>query len=616
MLLDDQRIVQARVALESNGLVVADLLSDDIRSSWQRCLQAGLDPVKSPRIENVGAARLREAREQRAMVHRLAIAEMQALYHQIAGSNFMVALAAPDGLLLDAIADPSFAREASAAAIEPGTVWDEAHCGTNALGTTIATGRPQSIHAGEHFFRRHEGITCVAAPVVGPDGNLACVLDASSDCHSRQSHTRALVSMAATQIENLLLRETHARQIIISFHSRREYLATLSAGIMVISESGWVIAANRQARFLLAGLPVVMGRQFEEIFRTGFGAVRDAAAKGAIVSMEDRVGSVYFAVAESPVRAAPRVQNSSVTSPPPAAPDFVAEDDRVAGGVGLAVNAARRGLPILIRGATGTGKELLARHAHQASGRRGAFVPVNCAALAETLIEAELFGYADGAFTGARRGGAAGLVAEADGGTLFLDEIGDMKRPLQAVLLRLLDDWTIRPIGTGRSRTVDVLLIAATNADLARAVSEGAFRADLLYRLNAAEIILPPLDERADFSPIARHLLARFAPGTTITDAALAALRGRSWPGNIRELKNSLLRLSLVAGDAPIDFGAIEAARGVSDPAQPPAEPHDLRDVIKARIRATYRDNGGNISATARSLGVSRNTVYRGLDES
>jgi len=615
MMLDDQRIVQARVALESNGLIAADLLSDDIRTSWQRCLEAGLDPVKSPRIENVGAARLREAREQRAMVHRLAIAEMQALYQQIAGSNFMVALAAPDGLLLDAIADPSFAREASAAAIEPGTVWDERHCGTNALGTTIATGRPQSIHAGEHFFRRHERITCIAAPVFGPDGNLACVLDASSDCRSRQSHTRALVGMAATQIENLLLRETHARHVIISFHSRREYLATLSSGIMVISESGRVIAANRQARFLLAGLPVVMGRQFEEIFRTGFAVMRTASAKGTVATLEDRVGSVYFALAETPARPEPRMLNAAVIAPPPVAPGFVAADERVACGVRLAVNAARRGLPILIRGATGTGKELLARHAHQASGRRGAFVPVNCAALAETLIEAELFGYADGAFTGARRGGAAGLVAEADGGTLFLDEIGDMKRPLQAVLLRLLDDWTIRPIGSGRSRVVDVLLIAATNADLAHAVTEGGFRADLLYRLNAAEILLPPLDERGDFTAITRHLLDRFAPGTTITDAALATLRGRPWPGNIRELKNILLRLSLAADSAVIDITTIEAGLGTPRPASPATVPHDLRDVVKERIRATYRDNGGNISATARRLGVSRNTVYRGLED-
>jgi sigma-54 dependent transcriptional regulator, acetoin dehydrogenase operon transcriptional activator AcoR len=148
-------------------------------------------------------------------------------------------------------------------------------------------------------------------------------------------------------------------------------------------------------------------------------------------------------------------------------------------------------MPILIRGETGTGKEQLARHAHAASGRTGAFVPVNCAALPESLIEAERFGYADGAFTGARRGGGIGLVKEADGGTLFLDEIGDMPVALQAVLLRLLDDWIVRPVG-GVSAKVDVFLVSATNARLDKTVAEGRFRFDLLYRLNTLEVTLPP----------------------------------------------------------------------------------------------------------------------------
>ncbi|MGC9268604.1 sigma-54-dependent Fis family transcriptional regulator, partial [Acidiphilium sp.] len=556
VLYADDRIGQARAALESNGLVATDLLSADIRDSWQRCLAAGLDPTAAPRIETIGADRLRHARAQREMVHRLASAELRALYQQIAGSNFMVALAAPDGLLLDAIADPSFASEAHAAAIQPGTLWDESHCGTNALGTTIATGTAQSIHGGEHFFRRHNAITCVAAPVFGPDGALACVLDASSDCRSRQSHTRALVGMAAIQIENLLLRETHARHRIIAFHSRPEYLSTLSAGILVFSESGRVLAANRQARFLLAGLPVVMGQRFEAIFRTGFGNFHDACTRAAFGTLEDRVGSVYVATLELPKP----TRRVAIAAPPPAAPDFIADDPSLATGLRLAAAAATRGLPILIRGATGTGKELLARYAHQASGRRGAFVPVNCAALTETLIEAELFGYADGAYTGARRGGAAGLVAEADGGTLFLDEIGDMKRPLQSVLLRLLDDWTIRPVGATRHRTVDVLMIAATNADLDQAVAAGQFRADLLYRLNTAEITLPALADRSDFAAIARHLLARFAPDTTITDDAAALLATNPWRGNIRELKSVLLRLALRQGGGAIDLAAAAAA--------------------------------------------------------
>lgn len=623
MLLADDRIGKARAALESNGIVVADLLSADIRDSWMRCMKTGLDPTAAPRIENIGAARLHEAREQRALVHRLARTEMQALYQQIAGSNFMVALAAPDGLLLDCIADPSFAADASAAAIEPGTIWDERHCGTNALGTTIATGAAQSIHGGEHFFRRHQNITCVAAPVFGPDGALACVLDASSDCGSRQSHTRALVGMAATQIENLLMRETHARHRIISFHSRREYLATLTAGILVFSDSGRLLAANRQARFLLQGLPVAMGRRFEEIFRTKFTMLHQQGGIGDIVRLEDLVGSAYVATLETPrpVRAgsAPTVPSRVAPNEPPI-PDFVADDRVVAAGTRLAANAAVRGLPILIRSATGTGKELLARYAHAASGRRGAFVPVNCAALAETLIEAELFGYAEGAFTGARRGGAPGLVAEADRGTLFLDEIGDMKPSLQAVLLRLLDDWTIRPLGSGQSRTVDILLIAATNADLAEAIETGRFRADLFYRLNTVEILLPPLAERADFAAIARHLCTRFAPDLKLTDDAIHLLANLPWPGNIRALKSAVLRIALRQPQGLVDANTVRSSlpalcqdRQLTSRNAEMVHPTDLRNTVCARIQASYRENDHNISATARDLGVSRNTIYRGL---
>ena len=221
-------------------------------------------------------------------------------------------------------------------------------------------------------------------------------------------------------------------------------------------------------------------------------------------------------------------------------------------------------MPILIRGETGTGKEQLARHAHAASGRTGAFVPVNCAALPESLIEAELFGYADGAFTGARRGGAIGLVKEADGGTLFLDEIGDMPVALQAVLLRLLDDWTVRPVGGVRAK-VDVFLVSATNASLDKAIAEGRFRSDLLYRLNTLEVTLPRLRDRSDFDAIVHHLLGAIDPNCEITPATIARLAARPWPGNIRELRNMLARFTLASADGFID----EAGVGSHDRPRP-----------------------------------------------
>jgi transcriptional regulator of acetoin/glycerol metabolism len=289
---------------------------------------------------------------------------------------------------------------------------------------------------------------------------------------------------------------------------------------------------------------------------------------------------------------------------------FVARDPAVRAIVRQVETAAARKMPILIRGETGTGKEQLARRAHVASGRTGAFVPVNCAALPESLIEAELFGYAEGAFTGARRDGAIGLVREADGGTLFLDEIGDMPVALQAVLLRLLDDWTVRPVGGLRSK-VDVFLISATNASLDRAIAERRFRSDLLYRLNTLEVTLPRLRDRNDFDAIVHHLLGAIDPNCKITPATIARLAARPWPGNIRELRNILARFTIAAADGLINEAGVEAM--IDRPSQ--AEAGSLHDIQRARILVVYAETAGNISETARRLGVSRNTIYRALGQ-
>jgi transcriptional regulator with PAS, ATPase and Fis domain len=267
-------------------------------------------------------------------------------------------------------------------------------------------------------------------------------------------------------------------------------------------------------------------------------------------------------------------------------------------------------MPILIRGETGTGKEQLARHAHAASGRSGAFIPVNCAALPDSLVEAELFGYADGAFTGARRGGGIGLVKEADGGTLFLDEIGDMPIALQAVLLRLLDDWTVRPIGGSRTK-VDIFLVSATNATLDKAIAERRFRSDLLYRLNTLEVTLPRLRDRTDFDAIVAHLLGAIDPSCEITSETVAHLAARPWPGNIRELRNILARFTLAAADGLMNQAGLASLIGQA----PPTTTGSLHEIQIASILTVHAETAGNISETARRLGVSRNTVYRALGQ-
>lgn len=260
---------------------------------------------------------------------------------------------------------------------------------------------------------------------------------------------------------------------------------------------------------------------------------------------------------------------------------------------------------------------MLAQHAHQLSGRSGRFVAINCAAVPESLIESELFGYREGAFTGARSGGAEGLVLQADGGTLFLDEIGDMALNLQPALLRFLDSWTIRPIGSSREVKVNIQLITATNCDLEKAVAEKRFRSDLLHRIEGVEILLPPLRDRSDFDEIVRDLLNQISPHLAIEEDALSLLREQHWGGNMRELRNLLVRSMLTCDGGHLSAAAVEpflrkgqqpstgARRGAST----------LRDLRRRAALDAYRKNDGNISKAAQSLHVSRNTLYRELRE-
>ena len=621
MLPASRRVDTAWMKLEQRGAPPAELLSADIYDSWMRCISLGLDTLRPPSPEFVSPAVLRQEQQRCSLVRGLALAEMHTLHQQIAGSNFMIAFANADGLLLDIISDSSFSDASDAASIRAGTIWAEHICGTNGLGTAAYLKRPIVVHGREHFFARYNNLTCIAAPIFAPDGELTGILDASSDCMSRQAHTQALVAMAATQIENGLFREQHRADILVAFHNRGEYLHTMSAGLLAVDNVGKILAANRAARVLLHGLPASAGRLFGDVFRAKFSAFVDEGRRKERQRLEDDVGSQFVATIEN-TRQFPMAQRVSAPWPAPpkeAAVQFVSADPTIAAIVRRVEIAATRKMPILIRGETGTGKEQMARHAHAASWRAGAFVPVNCAALPESLIEAELFGYSEGSFTGARKGGSAGLFREADGGTLFLDEIGDMPVTLQAVLLRFLDDWTVRPVG-GSKREVDVLLVSATNANLDDSIAKGRFRSDLLFRLNTLEVTLLPLRERTDFADIARHLMNKIDPAVTLSQAAIDRLAELNWDGNIRELRNVLARLSLGERGSTIGEAAVETAVGsagrerlVLASSTDNEIKHDLHDMQRAHILGAYAETGNNISKTARRLGVSRNTVYRAL---
>jgi transcriptional regulator of acetoin/glycerol metabolism len=611
------RLVQARASMERNGVIPPGLLRPAIAESWRRCLANGLDPRRPPKPERLEAIGLKQQRDLYAKVRNLAIPEMEALHKQLGVTGFVLAFAGPDGVLLDALMAEALRADIEGFGIVPGSIWCETKLGTNALGTAIANRARIDVRGPEHFFADHSRLSCMTAPIFAPDRSLAGVLDASCKAEAYAPHARASLALAAAQIEAQLFRASHAGRILV-LHGRAEFLDTAYAGLLALDDSDRVIAANEQARFMLAGLPEPAGSPLAALFSPGAPAFRPGVAG----SMTDRSGRLFRARLDGPEGA-----TAARHQVPKGAPrgDAVAEDANVRAALDMGGRAAQRGLPVLIRGETGTGKEVAARAAHRASGRGGKFVAVNCAAIPPDLLAAELFGHAEGAFTGARRGGAKGLALEADGGTLFLDEIADLPAGVQAALLRFLDDFSIRPVGGAASRVVDILLLAATNGDLAAAVAAGKFRADLYYRLAITEIFLPRLAERTDFAILAETLLHGIAPEARLEQAAIARLQQHEWPGNIRELRNLLTKLVLtghttitaddVANSLPKSLPQPDATATIkiTNHAATPQTGSALRDAQARQVAAAMRACHGNISAAARQLGVSRNTIYRAM---
>ncbi len=613
--------VRARgTAMPPDGLPAPEVLD-----SWVRCMQGGLDPARALRVQVLEAAELQRRRERSEVARRLARAELETLSQQIAGSNFLLAFADREGVILDLYADNRFSMSDDGAAIVAGSCWSEALCGTNGLGTALAAGRPVAVTGLEHYFLSLGDISCTAAPVHDAAGDVVGVLDASSYFASRQHHTQALVQMAATHIENGLLQHQMRGHWLLALHPRPEFLGTLSAGLLAFDGGGTLQALNARARQLLQGLEAGTGTAFEALFGEAYDLVLARLQRQGPQRLRDSLGSALVAqLVATPARQSPRraaTASHATTAPatpasaPAAAPAPAAgpvhDDPAVVAAYRLAEAAVRLHVPVLIQGETGSGKEVLARRLHQRSGRAGAFVAVNCGALPAELIEAELFGYVGGAYTGARREGSAGLIVGADGGTLLLDEVGELPLPLQAALLRFLDDQVVRPVGGTTPRQVDVQLLAATHADLEAEAAARRFRSDLLYRLNTVRVDLPPLRARQDFRAAVQATLAALDPAARIDDAAIARLAQHRWPGNFRELRSVLTRALLQAaqaGSPRLDAAAVDALL----PATAPPAGSVLQQGASDLVRRAY-ERCGSVSETARCLGISRTTVYRHL---
>lgn len=630
------QIRTAREQLLDGGHLPEGVLPESIQRSWERCIETGLAVNLRPETEPAAMQQLNELRERNSRLLTQAQPEMESLYSHIAGTQSMVILSDADGTILHALGDQDFMSKAQRVALQPGVSWREDISGTNAIGTALIEKNPVFVMGGEHYFEQNAFLNCSASPILDPHGSIIGVLDLSGDHRQPQEHTMALVRMSALMIENRLFNAGFAADITIRFHTRPEFIGTLWEGIAVFSPDGKLLAINRTGAFQL-GLDEqqAAGTEFESLFELSLPKFLDIARRAlsskSILVLKN--GLRLHAKADPGMHTlATAVSMPGLMQERPAATEKTKTEmtalDRLDTGDGvlrLALQRARKALghdiPVLIEGETGTGKELLAKAIHESGQRRqGAFVAINCASIPEGLIESELFGHEEGAFTGARRRGAVGRIQQAHGGTLFLDEVGEMPLPLQARLLRVIQEREIVPLGSNKRIEVDIAIIAATNQRLRERVQQGLFREDLYYRLNGLRLSLPPLRERTDLPALIERILHDDLgrKDVVLQPEVLDLMRRHPWRGNVRQLFN-VLRSALVfmedrtlgTAHLPEDF-LEELTDGVES--QPPVEqPADASwsETEAALIRQALAAHRGNMAAAARQLGISRATIYR-----
>jgi transcriptional regulator of acetoin/glycerol metabolism len=615
--------------------VPSDLLEPQLARSWARSWQAGLQPCgRMPGAPHASGAQLARALDAQRELVAHAQPVMEFLAEQTQGTESMVILAGADGVLLQALGDLHFIDRAQRVALRPGATWCEQYRGTNAIGTALQEARPLVVHAGEHYLERNGFLTCAAAPILAPSGALLGVLDVSGDHRGYHHHTLGLVRSAVRMIEHRLFDTQHDPRhwsgLRLRLHAQAEGLGTLMEGLLAVREDGTLAGANQRALDML-------GLAWRELAHTHVDQVIDqpverlaewaAGSPGVPRVLHTRSGLALWARAEGGrvAHAPARASDVAVTQAAPVASDALAlldtGDAALRSAIARARKLAGKAIPLLLQGESGVGKEVFARAVHASGPRAGQpFVAVNCAALPENLIEAELFGYERGAFTGALREGARGRIREADGGTLFLDEIGDMPLALQARLLRVLQDRQVTPLGGGQPVPVDFALVCATHRQLAEEIEAGRFREDLYYRLSGLTLRLPPLRDRSDLAQLIERELRTLAPGRDLAIAPdlLKAMRAWRWPGNVRQLANVLRTACalLDAHETAISWEHLcdDIAQALRAPQEPAvADATDLRALSRVAVDRAMADCGGNFSEAARRLGISRNTLYRKL---
>ncbi len=639
-------MIRGRSAAHSHSDLIGNLIRrhgreppipEVVRTSWSRCLDSyALDPGETRRPVSVDGADLAARRERLGVLLAIACFEMEALGKLIEHSEYSIMLTDRDGVILSYIGDSGFSATARRCGFREGVMWGEREMGTNGMGTCLTARRPVVIHRMDHFLAQNTQLTCSAAPIFDMRGEQLAALDISGASFNPQSHTLALVELAAQNVENRALLSACRELHVVRFHRCAEFVSTPGEGVLAFDDQGIIKGANRSALALLGRRDhgAVCGQRVDRMLDTSLTSLLGLAGQRGFPAQELNCrGSErrWFAAVHEPAnppRRRPAAGAGQADTARAAAAHAALEclhssDPLMTHNVGVLQRVLDCDISVLLLGETGTGKGYCARALHAAGNRADKpFVTVNCAAIPEALIESELFGHKPGAFTGASREGGMGRILQANGGTLFLDEIGDMPVALQSRLLNVIEDREVMPLGGNKVVSVDVRVISATQHDPLDMIAAGQFREDLYYRLNGITVRLPPLRQRSDTAELIGKLLAHEA-GTgqpvAIEPALVERLVRHGWPGNVRQLRNVLRTMLALRtteqltladfNDEWLTYGGTEP--GLQDGGQSASGEDLLGDAERDALRRVLESCQWNVSAAATRLHISRRTIYR-----
>lgn len=595
-----------------------------IKESHERCRKLGLDKEQVYSHKIISDANLQKILVKNRNMIMTALPFIEELIKFTRGSDFFAFLTDNEGCILSALGDEKILSEAFTLKMIPGAYMNEESVGTNAMSYVIKTGNPVQLTGEDHYINAYKRWTCSAAPIKDNQGNIIGVIDLTGYTKNVHPHTLGIVVAIAKAIEEIIRSKVQSEYSVI-----KNFLNIINEGIIFTDEQGNIKMYNDLAAEMFTKDNKLNADNIKQLIsdwhqiKSMLDINKNIIKNININSLKDNilcsleVRKIYceqgdcFEIVHM-LKEIERPNGLTFSAHKYNFDKIIGEDDNFIKIVEYAKKIADSSSTVLIVGESGTGKELFAQSIHNYSSRNNSpLIAINCGAIPEQLIESELFGYEDGAFTGAKKGGNPGKFELADGGTILLDEIGEMPLDMQVKLLRVLEEGFITRLGGKRPIPVDVRIIASTNKDLEGEVGSGKFRKDLYYRLNVLPLYVPPLRERkGDIRILTDHFMNKISRDLNknkinITNENLLLMEKYDWPGNIRELQN-IIELIINTEAFPTNYFT-KKEQSIHENHE---ENMDIDSVEKEHLIKIIKRCNGNITHSADILGIRRNTLY------